>query len=184
MGVRAVAQYGPGDKKDLPAGQYGPLFILGNGLAVFFVLSFMAARGGMAARLAGVAGLVLDLALLMKSASHLTLVFDELAAPRRYVPEHLSGSYATGEAPVLSPALEYEVKNRSLPPQPKGQSTAKYMAYARKALGRYHLKVSEFPDLVRLWDDESGWRADATNPSSGAYGIAQALPPTKYPKAA
>jgi hypothetical protein len=28
---------------------------------------------------------------------------------------------------------------------------------------------------------ESGWNQFATNPSSGAYGIAQALPPTKYP---
>jgi hypothetical protein len=28
---------------------------------------------------------------------------------------------------------------------------------------------------------ESGWNQFALNPSSGAYGIAQALPPTKYP---
>jgi len=28
---------------------------------------------------------------------------------------------------------------------------------------------------------ESGWNQFATNPTSGAYGIAQALPPTKYP---
>lgn len=28
---------------------------------------------------------------------------------------------------------------------------------------------------VDLWDQESGWRADALNPASGAYGVAQAL---------
>jgi cell wall-associated NlpC family hydrolase len=33
--------------------------------------------------------------------------------------------------------------------------------------------------LDRLWDRESGWRTDATNPSSGAYGIPQALPGSK-----
>lgn len=34
---------------------------------------------------------------------------------------------------------------------------------------------SEWSDWVDLWDRESGWSASATNPSSGAYGIAQAL---------
>jgi hypothetical protein len=38
-------------------------------------------------------------------------------------------------------------------------------------------------DLVNLWNKESGWSATAENPQSGAYGIAQALPPTKYPAA-
>jgi hypothetical protein len=36
-------------------------------------------------------------------------------------------------------------------------------------------------DLVQLWNRESGWNQFATNPSSGAYGIPQALPPTKLP---
>jgi resuscitation-promoting factor RpfB len=34
--------------------------------------------------------------------------------------------------------------------------------------------------LVELWNQESGWSNTAENPS-GAYGIAQALPNTKYP---
>lgn len=33
--------------------------------------------------------------------------------------------------------------------------------------------------LVNLWNRESGWRTTAGNPSSGAYGIPQALPATK-----
>ncbi|WP_406835673.1 tachylectin-related carbohydrate-binding protein [Streptomyces sp. AHU1] len=33
--------------------------------------------------------------------------------------------------------------------------------------------------LETLWDHESGWRWNATNSSSGAYGIPQALPATK-----
>lgn len=38
--------------------------------------------------------------------------------------------------------------------------------------------------LVKLWTRESGWRNKARNPSSGAYGIPQALPPSKMPPAA
>ena len=38
--------------------------------------------------------------------------------------------------------------------------------------------------LYALWQQESGWSNTARNKGSGAYGIAQALPPTKYPLAA
>ena len=34
---------------------------------------------------------------------------------------------------------------------------------------------SEWADWVSLWNQESGWSASATNPGTGAYGIAQAL---------
>jgi resuscitation-promoting factor RpfB len=40
----------------------------------------------------------------------------------------------------------------------------------------------QWTDLVQLWNKESGWSNTVENPS-GAYGIAQALPNTKYPKA-
>jgi len=33
----------------------------------------------------------------------------------------------------------------------------------------------QWTDLVSLWNRESGWSTSATNPSSGAFGIAQAL---------
>jgi hypothetical protein len=35
--------------------------------------------------------------------------------------------------------------------------------------------ATEWNDLVKLWNQESGWSNSATNPTSGAYGIAQAL---------
>lgn len=38
--------------------------------------------------------------------------------------------------------------------------------------------------LEKLWDHESNWNPHAKNKSSGAYGIPQALPHTKMPKAA
>ena len=38
---------------------------------------------------------------------------------------------------------------------------------------------SEYDALVSLWNGESGWRQNAKNPSSGAYGIPQSLPANK-----
>ncbi|MBA8816466.1 hypothetical protein FHX48_001539 [Microbacterium halimionae] len=52
-------------------------------------------------------------------------------------------------------------------------------AYARGALGSYGWGDDQFGCLVSLWNRESGWRADALNPSSGAYGIPQAWPGDK-----
>ncbi len=41
----------------------------------------------------------------------------------------------------------------------------------------------QFACLVSLWNRESGWRVDAYNASSGAYGIPQALPGNKMASA-
>ena len=42
----------------------------------------------------------------------------------------------------------------------------------------------DWADLVKLWNQESGWNNVAENPTSHAYGIPQALPWTKMPQAA
>jgi hypothetical protein len=44
--------------------------------------------------------------------------------------------------------------------------------------------TSNWDSLLKLWNQESGWNNHAENPSSGAYGIAQALghgPTNQYP---
>lgn len=56
-------------------------------------------------------------------------------------------------------------------------------AYAHGAIAAYGWGEGEFSCLVPLWNGESGWRADALNPSSGAYGIPQSLPATKMASA-
>ncbi|WP_193755416.1 hypothetical protein [Microbacterium testaceum] len=55
--------------------------------------------------------------------------------------------------------------------------------YARGAIGGYGWGDDQFSCLVSLWNRESGWRADALNPWSGAYGIPQALPGEKMASA-
>jgi hypothetical protein len=44
-------------------------------------------------------------------------------------------------------------------------------------------KISQFSCLEKLWKKESGWNHKATNRSSGAYGIPQALPGSKMKSA-
>lgn len=53
-------------------------------------------------------------------------------------------------------------------------------AYAAARLGAFGWSQGEFQCLNLLWERESNWRTNATNPYSGAYGIAQALPASKY----
>lgn len=51
--------------------------------------------------------------------------------------------------------------------------------YAKGRLSAYGWKESEFNALDQLWTHESGWKWDADNPTSDAYGIPQALPGNK-----
>jgi len=50
-------------------------------------------------------------------------------------------------------------------------------------LGSYGWPSSQFGCLQQLWNAESGWNPQASNPSSGAYGIPQALPGSKMASA-
>lgn len=56
-------------------------------------------------------------------------------------------------------------------------------AYAAGAVAARGWPSSEFDCLVALWSKESGWRVNAYNASSGAYGIPQSLPGTKMASA-
>jgi len=68
---------------------------------------------------------------------------------------------------------------KSAPPVSPGtaQAIAKEMVAARG------WDDQQYSCLYNLWQRESGWRVTAKNPSSGAYGIPQALPGTKMASA-
>lgn len=59
---------------------------------------------------------------------------------------------------------------------------ASLMSYAKKLLAKYGWS-NEWDSFNALVMSESGWDVHATNPTSGAYGIAQALPASKYASA-
>ncbi|MRG58673.1 lytic transglycosylase domain-containing protein [Agromyces sp. CFH 90414] len=52
-------------------------------------------------------------------------------------------------------------------------------SYAAGAVAARGWPASEYDCLFALWAKESGWRVNAYNASSGAYGIPQALPGSK-----
>lgn len=56
-------------------------------------------------------------------------------------------------------------------------------AYAAGAIAARGWPSSEFDCLYALWAKESGWRVNAYNASSGAYGIPQSLPGSKMASA-
>lgn len=83
-----------------------------------------------------------------------------------------SGGGGGGGAAAAAPAP------RAAAPSPgSAQAIARDMVLAR-GWGE-----GEFNCLVSLWNKESGWNVYAQNPSSGAYGIPQALPGNKMASA-
>ncbi|MFI1436336.1 aggregation-promoting factor C-terminal-like domain-containing protein [Streptomyces lydicus] len=54
---------------------------------------------------------------------------------------------------------------------------------ARQMLGEFGWGDRQWAPLKALWQHESGWRWNAKNPSTGAYGIPQSLPASKMASA-
>jgi hypothetical protein len=74
--------------------------------------------------------------------------------------------------------------------QPSSSSAAPSVApsgsaqqIAQAMLGSFGWSSSQFGCLQSLWNAESGWNPYASNPTSGAYGIPQALPGAKMASA-
>lgn len=61
--------------------------------------------------------------------------------------------------------------------------TADAKKIAKRRLKDYGWDDSQYDCLDKLWTRESGWQWNATNPSSGAYGIPQSLPGSKMASA-
>src|SRR5215831_18848729 len=84
--------------------------------------------------------------------------------------ETSQAAYGYGSGPVSAGAG----------PLPVGGSMAKNIAIGKVLATAYGWGTgNEWGSLVTLWNGESGWNNKARNPSSGAYGIPQALPASK-----
>ncbi|MGO4384779.1 transglycosylase [Specibacter sp. RAF43] len=105
----------------------------------------------------------------------------EAAARQRAAQERAAGP---NPAPAVDPDPNdgYIPVNVLLPNIPGGtvNDPAGAQAYAAGRLGAHGWSQGQFQCLLQLWTRESSWLTNATNPVSGAYGIAQALPPGKY----
>jgi hypothetical protein len=84
-------------------------------------------------------------------------------------------SPSSSPAPAASPSPSAP----AAPPAPSGSP----QQIALGMLGSYGWSSDQFSCLVSLWNQESGWNVEAANPTSGAYGIPQALPGSKMASA-
>ncbi len=118
-------------------------------------------------------------------------------ATSTYVPVDRFGGEAAQEVELadgyssLAVASEGYVVEAKPEPEPEPASAAGWappavvpdpgsaQAYGAQAVAARGWPTTEFDCLVALWNKESGWRVNAYNASSGAYGIPQALPGSK-----
>lgn len=93
----------------------------------------------------------------------------------------------TTEVPAVEEVIAVGTKAKPVPAAPAGTGatvepgTAR--AIAREQVAAHGWGDGEFACLDALWQRESGWRVNAANPSSSAYGIPQALPGSKMASA-
>ena len=95
----------------------------------------------------------------------------QLAAERQAASATAAPTPTTASSPSPSPAPAPVVASGT--PQ----------RIAESLLGSYGWSSAQFSCLDDLWNAESGWNVTASNPSSGAYGIPQALPGSKMASA-
>jgi hypothetical protein len=109
-------------------------------------------------------------------------MYAQLASLKRTTAQ-VEQKYAEGVAARAALAQQQASQGSadSFAPPPGGVvvDPAGAQAYAQSVLPSYGWGGDQMSCLIRLWNQESGWRADAYNTSSGAYGIPQSLPASK-----
>jgi len=110
----------------------------------------------------------------------------------RYVSEHRQAQ-AELAAAAKAAAAKKAAAARAAAQQKAAQQPVQQLAVttpsgspqqiAEQMLSQFGWSSSQFSCLEPLWAHESGWNVYASNPSSGAYGIPQALPGSKMASA-
>lgn len=93
-----------------------------------------------------------------------------------------TSTYAEGGSSANAGIWGYKGSSQSSIDMPAAtsESAKKSREIAKQILEDDHgWGATEYACLVNLWERESNWNYQAENPSSGAYGIVQALPPEK-----
>ncbi|MBB2976174.1 chemotaxis protein histidine kinase CheA [Microbacterium endophyticum] len=105
----------------------------------------------------------------------------EKAAAEKAAAEKAAAEAAAAEAAAEAQKAQ-EAAPATAPAAPANPSGAQATAQ-QLAASNYGWGDDQFACLVSLWNKESGWNAQASNGSSGAYGIPQALPGSKMASA-
>jgi hypothetical protein len=116
------------------------------------------------------------------TAAHAAKVTAAVAEADRIAAEKAAAAAAAKAkaAAAAAAAAEAEAQGSGTSSYPSGPANPTgAQAIARDMLAARGWGADQFGCLVSLWDRESGWNVYAQNPSSGAYGIPQALPGSK-----
>jgi hypothetical protein len=101
------------------------------------------------------------------------------AAAQRAAAQRAAARQAAANAAAAQATTAKTTGSSSAAVQPSGSPQQVALAM----LGSFGWSSSQFSCLVSLWARESGWNIYASNPSSGAFGIPQALPGSKMASA-
>ncbi len=101
------------------------------------------------------------------------------AAAERAAQQRAAQQQAAQQQAAQQQAAQQQARQPAAATAPSGSPQQIAMAM----LGSYGWSSSQFWCLDSLWNYESGWNVSAANPSSGAYGIPQALPGSKMASA-
>jgi hypothetical protein len=108
------------------------------------------------------------------------------AAARQAAARQRAAERAAAAAAAQQQAQQQQAQPQA--PQPAPSQSAPVASgspqqIAMSMLGSYGWSSGQFSCLDSLWNEESGWNVFASNPTSGAYGIPQALPGSKMASA-
>ena len=114
------------------------------------------------------------------------------AAARKAAAAKAAAAKAAAKAAAAKAAAQQAAQQQATQQQAAQQTTAQPATsapsgspqqIAEQMLSQFGWSSSQFSCLQPLWALESGWNIYASNPSSGAYGIPQALPGSKMASA-
>jgi hypothetical protein len=108
-----------------------------------------------------------------------------MAAPSALAgpPARSSAAAAAGPAGTTAALRQAQVASVLAPAANTPPAGLTPQQVARKMLRSFGWTAGQFRYLNLLWEAESSWNVSAENPSTGAYGIPQAVPGTKMASA-
>jgi hypothetical protein len=118
---------------------------------------------------------------------------DKAAAQKAAAAKAAAAKAAAAKAAAAKAAAQKAAQQQAAQQQAARQTAAQQPAasapsgspqqIAEQMLSQFGWSSGQFSCLQPLWAQESGWNIYASNPSSGAYGIPQALPGSKMASA-
>ena len=107
---------------------------------------------------------------------------DEKAAAAKAAAEKAAADKAAAEKAAAQRAAQ-DAANRSQQRQPVQQQAPAAPSGSPQEIAAQIVPADQLASFDQIISHESGWNVTATNPSSGAYGLAQALPGSKMASA-